>query len=94
MAFAPVTCRLRRPNGGLCRPQCSGYGSAATCANRARKLHGISPQNRPRRDSPLALSTAVKRSGKSAAEVDSIKMENALPERSFGWITSALYLVV
>jgi hypothetical protein len=33
------------------------------------------------------------RSGKSAAEVDSIKMENTLPERSSGSITSALYLV-
>jgi hypothetical protein len=51
------------------------------------------PAKRPRRDSP-GPARRGERPGKSAAEVDSIKMENALPERSFGWITSALYLVV
>jgi hypothetical protein len=42
MAFAPFSCRLCRPIGGHCRPQCSGYGSTATCANTARKLQAFS----------------------------------------------------
>jgi hypothetical protein len=81
MAFAPFSCRLCRPNGGHCRRQCSGYGSAATCANTARKLNAFSTRIAPRRDSLLALPRNGERSGKSAAKVDSIKMENALLER-------------